>query len=150
MVNIPEIWSKYQKYGQNTRSVVNIPEIWSLTIFLVCWPLVNIPEIWSAISIPEILSTYQKYGPHTRNMVNIPQKKKVKYLDKKYKKFNSLKKKKNNSKVGTHRVRQQPSTDNSRAASGVLLNIDHQKKNKYRPNVTKYRPQKRAISTKYD
>ena len=39
-------------------------------------------------------------------MVNIPQKKKVKYLDKKYKKFNSLKKKKNNSKVGTHRVRQ--------------------------------------------
>ena len=132
MVNTPEIWSKYQKYGQNTRSVVNTP------------------EIWSAISIPEILSTYQKYGPHTRNMVNIPQKKKVKYLDKKYKKFNSLKKKKNNSKVGTHRVRQQPSTDTSRAASGVLLNIDHQKKNKYRPNVTKYRPQKRAISTKYD
>ena len=66
---MPEIWSTYQKYGQNTRSVVNIP------------------EIWAAISIPEILSTYQKYGPHTRNMVNIPQKKeKVTYLAKKYKK----------------------------------------------------------------
>ena len=36
----------------------------------------------------------------------------------------------------------------SRAASGVLSNIDHQKKTKYRPNYLKYRPHS-TISTKY-
>ena len=35
-----------------------------------------------------------------------------------------------------------------RAASGVLSNIDHQKKTKYRPNYLKYRPHS-TISTKY-
>ena len=36
----------------------------------------------------------------------------------------------------------------SRAAIGVLSNIDHQKKTKYRPNYLKYRPHS-TISTKY-
>ena len=38
MVNIPEIWPIYQKYGQSTINIVSIPEIWS---------------------------TYQKYCQHT-------------------------------------------------------------------------------------
>ena len=46
MVNIPEIWSPYQIYDQNTRIMVNIPEIWP---------------------------TYQKYGHHTRSINNIPE-----------------------------------------------------------------------------
>ena len=61
MVNIPEIWSTYQKFSQHTRNIVYILEIWSKyqkygqhTI-----SMVNIPEMWS---------TYQKYGQHTRNM----------------------------------------------------------------------------------
>ena len=29
MVNIPEVWSTYQKCGQLTRNMVNIPEIWT-------------------------------------------------------------------------------------------------------------------------
>ena len=29
MVNIPEVWSTYQKYGQHTRNMVNVPEIGS-------------------------------------------------------------------------------------------------------------------------
>ena len=28
MVNIPEIWSKYQNYGQHTRNIVKKPKVW--------------------------------------------------------------------------------------------------------------------------
>ena len=66
MVNIPEIWSKYQKYGQSTRNMVNIPEIWS-TYQKYGQHTRNI------VTIPEVQLTYQKYGQHTRNLVNIPE-----------------------------------------------------------------------------
>ena len=46
MVNIPEICSNYQKYGEHTRNKVNIPEI---------------------------RSTYQKYGQNTKLKVNLPE-----------------------------------------------------------------------------
>ena len=65
MVNIPKIWSTYQKYGQHTRNMVIIPEIWSKyeKYGQSTGHIVNIPEIWSK---------YQKYGQHTRYMVKVP------------------------------------------------------------------------------
>ena len=65
-VNIPEIWSIYQKYCQSTRNMVNRPEIWPTDqkYGQQTKNMVNIPEIWS---------TYQKYGQQTRTMVNIPE-----------------------------------------------------------------------------
>ena len=86
MVNIPEIWPPYQKYGQNTRIMVNIPEIWPTyqKYGRNTRGVVNIPKIWSQyqnygqhtrymVNIPEIWSPYQKYSQHTRNMVKIPE-----------------------------------------------------------------------------
>ena len=51
MVNIPEIWSTYQKYSLYTRNMVKIPEVWST--YQHTRNIVNIPETWP---------TYQKYG----------------------------------------------------------------------------------------
>ena len=57
MVNTPEMWSTYQKYGQHNKNIVKHTR-----------NMVNVPEIWS---------TYQKYGQHATK------KEKIRYLDNK-------------------------------------------------------------------
>ena len=64
MVNIPEIWSSYQKCGEHPRIMVNIPEKWSpYQIYGQNTRIMgNIPEIWP---------TYQKYGQKAKSVVII-------------------------------------------------------------------------------
>ena len=58
MVTIPDIWSKYQNYGQHTRNMVNIPEIWSTDQKYG-------QQIRNMVNRPKIWSTYQRYCHHT-------------------------------------------------------------------------------------
>ena len=61
---IPELWSTYQKYGQQTIDMVKIPKIWSKY-------QTHGQNTRKMVNIPEIQLVYQKYGQNTRNMVNI-------------------------------------------------------------------------------